>query len=146
MAETATLGIVRVARRQGEHAASEAAQTLISPAIPSQPFVKPQSHLSAEADYLRFVRHSTATPKSGLLGTQDGSISDSAMMFSSRFAFSRVTLREELPLDQPWSPVVRGHNRPEGSQISERRLRRSGSQGPVAGFRREDYVENESAR
>jgi hypothetical protein len=56
MAQTAALDIVRVPAGRVEHAASEAAQTLISPAIPSQPFVKPQNQLSFEADYLRFAR------------------------------------------------------------------------------------------
>jgi hypothetical protein len=54
------------------------------------------------------------------------SASDSAMMCSSRFVVSRVTLREELPPDLPLLLFARRHNRPEGSKMSGRRL---GDQG-----------------
>jgi len=56
MAATAPLDIVRAPRRYGEHAESEAAQTLISPASPASRLHKPQNQLSSEADYLRFAR------------------------------------------------------------------------------------------
>ena len=56
MAGTAALDIVRAPAGRVNNAASEAPQTLISPAIPSQPFLKPQNQLSSEAGYLRFAR------------------------------------------------------------------------------------------
>ncbi len=56
MAETAALDIVRVPAGRVNTLRLRLQQTLISSAIPSQPFVKPQNQLSFEAGYLRFAR------------------------------------------------------------------------------------------